>query len=110
MQGNQILRRVAGQAHLFDVVALDEVAGCNGVGWRFREGDGEGQIDFLEISPALTLDICDFRCFREKRPILMKGSAPLLKLRFKLSGCSLLQFKNGDVPMLGEHCSVSVYS
>lgn len=110
MRGNQILRRVAGHSHMFDVVALDDAAGCSGVGWRFRDGEGVGQIDFLEISPSLTLDICDFRCFHEKRPALMKGSAPLLKLRFKLSGCSTLQFRNGDVPMLGEHCSVSVYA
>ena len=31
-------------------------------------------------------------------------------MRFKLSGCSLLCFDNGEEPMLGEHCSASVYS
>ncbi|MBS0420058.1 MAG: helix-turn-helix transcriptional regulator [Proteobacteria bacterium] len=33
-----------------------------------------------------------------------------LELRFKLSGCSLLCFDDGVEPMLGEHCSASVYS
>jgi len=110
MRLNPILRRVAGQSHLFDVVPLDAASGCQGLGWRFRNGEGIGQVDFLQISNSLTLDISDFRCFQEKQMILASESAPLLKLRFKLSGCSLLHFKNGDVPMLGEHCSASVYS
>jgi AraC-like DNA-binding protein len=104
------MRRVGDQSHLFDVIALDQTAGCTGLGWRFRDGDGEGRIDFLQISNALTLDISDFRCFREKHMSLATENAPLLKLRFKLSGCSMLHFKHEDVPMLGEHCSISVYS
>lgn len=110
MRLNPLLRRVARQSHQFDVVPLDGTSGCKGVGWRFRNGEGIGQVDFLQISRSLTLDISDFRCFQEKQMTLATESAPLLKLRFKLSGCSLLHFKSGDVPMLGEHCSASVYS
>ena len=111
MRLNPLLRQVADQSHLFDVVPVDEVSGCAGVGWRFRNGEGIGQVDFLAISRSLTLDISDFRCFEEKRMALARSSAPHLKLRFKLSGCSLLQFKSGGaVSLLGEHCSASVYS
>lgn len=110
MRLNPLLRRVADQSHLFDVVALDAASGCRGLGWRFRDGEGVGQVDFLQISSSLTLDISDFRCFQDKHMALADHAAPLLKLRFKLSGCSLLHFSNGAVPMLGEHCSASVYS
>ena len=110
MRLNPIMRRVGNQSHLFDVIALDHTTGCTGLGWRFRNGEGEGRIDFLQISNALTLDISDFRCFSEKHMSLATENTPLLKLRFKLSGCSMLHFKHEDVPMLGEHCSISVYS
>jgi AraC-like DNA-binding protein len=110
MRVSPIMRRVGNQSQLFDVVALDQTAGCTGLGWRFRDGEGVGGIDFLQISNALTLDISNFRCFREKHMSLATENAPLLKLRFKLSGCSLLKFKHEEVPMLGEHCSISVYS
>jgi AraC-like DNA-binding protein len=110
MRVNPIMRRVGNQSHLFDVVALDQGAGYAGLGWRFRDGEGVGRIDFLQISNALTLDISDFCCFREKHMSLATENAPLLKLRFKLSGCSMLHFKHEDIPMLGEHCSISVYS
>jgi AraC-like DNA-binding protein len=109
MRLNPLLRRVAEQSHLFDVVSL-EASGCQGVGWRFRGEEGVGQVDFLQVSRNLLLDISDFRCFEDKRLALSNNSAPLLKMRFKLSGCSLLHFKDGDVSMLGEHCSVSAYS
>jgi AraC-like DNA-binding protein len=110
MNVNPILRRVADQVHLFNTVPLDRSSGCSGLGWRFRDGEGVGQVDFLQISRALLVDISDFRCFHEKHMSLASGGAPVLKLRFKLSGCSLLHFNNGDEPMLGEHCSVGVYS
>lgn len=110
MRVNPILRRVADPSHPFNMVVLDPAAGCSGVGWRFRDGEGVGTVDFMQISRALVVDISDFRCFLEKRMSITTEGAPVLKLRFKLSGCSLLHFNNGDEPMLGEHCSVSVYS
>lgn len=109
MRLNPLLCRVAEQSHLFDIVSLD-AAGCQGVGWRFRGEDGVGQVDFLQLSRNLLLDISDFRCSEDKRMALSNNSSPLLKMRFKLSGCSSLHFKDGDVSMLGEHCSISVYS
>jgi AraC-like DNA-binding protein len=110
MSFNPILRRVADQSHLFNMGPLDELSGCDGLGWRFRDGEGIGQVDFLQISRTLFVDISDFRCFDEKCLSIASERAPVLKLRFKLSGCSLLHFTNGEEPMLGEHCSVSVYS
>ena len=56
------------------------------------------------------LDISDFHCHREQRVSFAIEDTPVLKMRFKLSGCSLLCFDNGEEPMLGEHCSASVYS
>jgi AraC-like DNA-binding protein len=109
MNASPILRRVADQAHLFETVPLEAASGCTGLGWRFRAGEGVGQVDFLQINRRLVVDISDFRCFHEKLMSLSTAGTPVLKLRFKLSGCSLLQFNNGAEPMLGEHCSASVY-
>ena len=34
-----VARRPADQSHLFNMVPLDNAQGCNGLGWRFRDGE-----------------------------------------------------------------------
>jgi len=89
---------------------LDSPADCVGIRWGLRAGQGSGAVDFLQISSALVLDISDFHCFREQLVRFAIEDTPVLKMRFKLSGCSLLCFDDGEEPLLGEHCSTSVYS
>jgi AraC-like DNA-binding protein len=110
MSLHPILCRAGSLSHLFEVVRLGPLNGSYGIRWAFRDGHGSGGVEFLQVSRALVLDISDFRCQSEQLVSFAIEDAPVLKMRFKLSGCSLLCFDTKEEPMLGEHCSASVYS